>query len=373
MPERPKEVSLPNILSEEERRLRDLERQLLRLPESTKPLETFEDGSPLGPTRFLNFGTGIQSILRSEGYVEISAASGLEFDAIVDESLAASDPTNRHFRGIGEALTYLNSIGLTEAGVAVRSGTYNETANWNTPAVVRLFGIRGSARTTISTGGRINSTPVRWTWGPDADGDFRPLDISDLHVDNMFIEPGAMTGHGDVGPFDTLTAYNCNFTWNLPVSPFEFCNNFYGHNCQFDFVGPAGTRVLARNEAIMSNCDVAIRGSSGAALTIILGASNLIAMGGQWFCSSVSSITLPVRFKVDVQKSDGWIGGSSVAGTFTVPATARGSIRCDNSLTDAVAWSVDATAAFTALILNGEFRDVECTGAHESLLIDAYL
>src|SRR5688572_25489461 len=124
------------------RRLRELERHVLRLPDGSNPLQTFESGEPLGDTRFLDFGPGISAALIGDDYVEVSAFSATEFDAVVDSDLTASDPDNRFFIGIGEALTFLGPAGLNlpRAAVLVRGkdpiAFYSETANWTNPGLV---------------------------------------------------------------------------------------------------------------------------------------------------------------------------------------------------------------------------------------------
>lgn len=81
------------------------------------PLQTLENGQPLGPTRYLDFGPGLTATLIGKDYVRVDGAgpggSG-GWDAICDCSLAASIPEERLFKGIGEAIQYcFNTLGMT--------------------------------------------------------------------------------------------------------------------------------------------------------------------------------------------------------------------------------------------------------------------
>lgn len=89
MPERPNPPNLETWMNDIGRRLRDVERQRLRLPPGADPLQTFENGSPLGDTRFLDFGAGLSARLVGDDYVVVDGSSGgKEYATLV---VAASD------------------------------------------------------------------------------------------------------------------------------------------------------------------------------------------------------------------------------------------------------------------------------------------
>lgn len=76
MPDRPVDPTLVSIMNNALERLRAVERRTLQLPEDASPLQTFEDGSPLGDTRFLSFGEGLVANLVGDDYVEVTGTGG---------------------------------------------------------------------------------------------------------------------------------------------------------------------------------------------------------------------------------------------------------------------------------------------------------
>lgn len=192
-----------------------MQREVLRLPEGTDPLQTYENGRPLGETRFLDFGTGIAATLIGDDYVRITGLTALsaEYDAIVDSTIPATDtglvpPVFK--TSPGEALTYLSSIGLTRANVFVRPGTYTETANVTPPASVFLYGAPGGSEALVTWNRGANLTMSATSW----------------HIENISIGLSSMT---------TLN------------TPFGTPSRFYAVNCLFSFTNTAGGSVALGN------------------------------------------------------------------------------------------------------------------------------
>lgn len=136
-PSDPRDVTA--YLNDVQRRLTDVERKLFRLPPGADALQTFEDGSPLGDTRFLNFGAGVGATLVGDGYVEITG-SGSRWGTVV---VAATDT---HSAGKGaadvvctgtadqtkldEAVAALQELDIPRGEIVLLEGTYNLTDEW---------------------------------------------------------------------------------------------------------------------------------------------------------------------------------------------------------------------------------------------------
>lgn len=365
------------FLNDTLRRLRELERTVLRLPESTDPLQTFENGSPLGETRFLDFGPGIQSTLIGNDFVRVSADAGeMVFDALVDAAQTTNESA-RVFSGIGEALTYLaNTVGLTHAGVAVRNGTYTETANWATPGVVRLFGIRGMSKDSI---GGIDSEVAaedmpHWDWDT-----FRPSAQSHMDMDNIFVTCGTLAGGGGIPPFDALTAHNClfDFTTTFPTDV-AFCNFFAGLECQFSFTGNGGTARTWCVKGGYVDCNIVLICSATTSPTFILGSTHLFIQGGRLGARGTNSgniITLSLPANTFIQAMDSQdaeaTGTTTVNRRFFVNSGGRVSIHMTTADAAPQAnWQVIATAAFESLELIGNFDVLTISGAHKACSLD---
>lgn len=188
---------------------------MLRLPDGSDPLQTFEGGRPLGDTRFLNFGPGIQGTLIGDDFVQISASAGIgsPWDAVVDANAAGgTDEANRIFLGIGEALTYLTGLGLTRANVFVRPGAYVETVNVTPPASVFLFGAPGGSEALV-------------TWDRTTN-DNKTMSATNWHLCNIKM---------DLRGFTSVTT---------PFGP--AVARFYAENCAFNF----GDNVAASSLAL---------------------------------------------------------------------------------------------------------------------------
>lgn len=176
------------------------------------------------------------------------------WDAIVDSTLPASDPDNRLFLGIGEALTYLGPTGLNlnRALVLVRPGTYTEAANWTSPVQVVLFGATG------------NPNAVEW----------RVATFSNLTTSakwsayNIFFSQSAVPASDCLG-FD-LFAYNCIFDHSGTATSFRWVSErVYTSNC----VLSNGLRPMAANAVVHHELDV-----NGSSSTITL-PTRFVAVG----------------------------------------------------------------------------------------------
>jgi hypothetical protein len=160
-----------------------------------------------------------------EDYLTVAAAAvGSYFDAIVDGNLSASDPTNRQFIGIYEAVSYLGSLGLVNVTIGVKPTTsataYTETASiTNAPAKVRIIaaGIGGSF-TQTPTG----TTPVQWLLNG------RSANFATLQVEGITMRNSNSLSNGAADLFNStltrLVLINCavfastNFTQLNAVS-----------------------------------------------------------------------------------------------------------------------------------------------------------
>lgn len=116
--------------------------------------QVLDEGVDQGDAGSFNYtGAGV-SVSVAGGVATITIAGAttrFELDAVVDMTLAVSDPANRYFKGIGEALTYIRTtLGQTErAVVLVRShptqtnpglgNRYQETGNVTAPNEVYLI------------------------------------------------------------------------------------------------------------------------------------------------------------------------------------------------------------------------------------------
>lgn len=221
---------------------RALSRQMLLDGGGIGPLQTFEDGSPLGDTRFLNFGEGVNAVLTADGYVEVTASTGGGggFDFIADANAGASDTSASPpiFLGIGEALTYLDSLGFTRAFGLVRDGTYTETGNWTNPGTVYLFG----------TSEMQSTAPIIWDHG-----DFSGSASTSWHIANVSLEFG--TGVGKLSAFGGSGHFlhfdNCRFNLASLQAGFTVGNgdgSVY-RSCQFVDIRRLGNIVE------LVNCD----------------------------------------------------------------------------------------------------------------------
>lgn len=358
------------------RRLRELERLNLLLPEGTDPLQTFEDGHPMGDTRFLDFGSGIQSTLIGNDFVRISADAGeMVFDALVDNSLVASEPNQRKFVGIGEALTYLSTtVGLASVAVFVRatSTNYVETANWGTPSKVFLFGGRGDYGDTSSPS--ITDPNVQWDWNG-----FRPTSAAILHIENFQqIEPkaGASGGAFTTAPITLLTARNTYFIFSHTGGTAYFCSSAYFEMCAFNFTPGSGTtqQNICSSSGTFVQCDGQQSPGASGTLTVVPAALQLLMIGCRWNAIDAGThfLTLPVHANIDLTYAKNRQPTSAPQGrvTINVASASRTKITLHQETTSGD-YGVSATSSFLELALYGHCAVATITGTHTSVIIDA--
>lgn len=285
------------------------------------------------------------------------------WDAIVDGALTASDPDARQFKGIGEALDWLYTnvpfMNNTESTCAiyVRNGNngvlgraiYTETADWDSPADVLLFG-GGPGDAGLA------GTSAGFDWRP---GNFNPLQANTQYTlyncgnlnivkttggfewGNLKLINSVMNSSNSSGSdiFSVVECHNSSFFNGIPnrLGTYVWFDNCYlDQNAQA--TAPAGT---AGGVLVMTGCRLAGTGT----------------------------INLPQRFHIDV-RGDNATGGLGPMPGFVVPTGASavvGYIKVSECISTAP--SVTATDAFGSLILEGEFLTVVATGAHDVLMI----
>lgn len=289
MPDRPSDPrDAAEFLNQTLARLRAVERQVTRLPDDADPLQVFESGSPLGDTRFLDFGAGLLATLIGDNYVRVDAqpSSGTAWDAIVDASLTTSDPDEKLFKGIGEAITYcFSTLGLTgRVNIFIRPGTYTETANiTSTPTSVYLFG----APPGEDFAGTATSSVV---W---ALGNFQANFTGGISMQNMRVTFGT-----HATPFGTNTRLFCDnvaFTLTGVSASLRLggTSGFaYYTNCTFD-----GMRILGRM-VLMVDSDIGARPETATLADTMFMGRNLSVYGGTstttWNLPNFCSIQLGV-------------------------------------------------------------------------------
>jgi hypothetical protein len=318
VPDRPVPPSLPVTLNDILARERALERRTLALlaEQGGIPLQTFEDGQPLGDTRFLNFGAGVRATLTGDGFVTVTGDAGGQggWDAIVDSSLSASAPADRLFLGIGEALSALATLGLTRALVLVRPGAYTEAANFTTPQDVFLFGAVASSEGATAT-----------TW---ALAGFGGSGWNALRIHHIAVSSGTKSG-----PFFGQSAVSA-------ASP----SSFWGHavrltndnaaalviarfRCQITFGRFDGTGMLqycgeSGAFAYCDNCQQLVQGSSFSAMGSTT--SQLYLTNYLFSVASSLTMTLPANAMVHgFCQSNGWGWGNVASGALTLTGTGR--------------------------------------------------
>lgn len=358
MPARPETPGFIEKLRDFERRLTDTERQVLFPDDEDTDLQVYENGNLLGPVDFLDFGNSLQASLIGDRYVRVDGvASELELDAIVDGTLAVSDPDSRYFLGIGEALTYLaNVVGLTSCIVGVRPWSnpgaaigYEETADWTMPLQTRLFGMRGASPPVQAV---AEGNGFAWTIG-NFKGRTPAAAIPDLRIENCITlqirQTTADLRFGTVWMYDTYV--------DRTTSGGYFCGSFYGVGCTFDFV--AGDPRLAQFRAQIQISDLGRIGTG------ILAGTALEMIGCVW---GGGVITLPAFFHIDCYVSVSFRAPSFPAPpSLVVPNNGFGYINIPSS----AGATVTATNNFGPLVLEGGFNTLTLTGSHLSLRINA--
>lgn len=359
------------------RQMREVQRRLL--DENAFPLlQTFENGTPLGDTLGINFGAGIRATLTDNKYIEVtgSAGGGSYLDALVDQDGFAASNTNAtppEFRGIGEAMDYLDSLGLVNCVIGVRGSTttYDEAADWNSPFNVRLIALRAGG-SLFGQGGSIR--PVIWDWN-----DFQPNIQINLQVEGFADFTPHSFGASPGALFSNLYLIDSGMSITAQGGTAFLCSKFMAVASNVDVISDAGTVRLASSDAMFYDTDILTNVSLGGSYTFIpVGTSGinpqLFIGASRWGITSSSgtlTVTLPLVFDIDVNESPRRMSSTTVSDQIilTVPSSGAGRIRAGVSGT-APHFVVNATSAFDTLDLDGPgVLAGTINGAHHHLVI----
>lgn len=299
-------------------------------------------------------------------------ATAPQFDAVVDEILPVSLPTKREFMDIGEALAYLDGLGMESVNILVRDGSYVEAANFASPAHVHLFGLRGGAGTAA---GLSDGQSISWELGG-----FRPLN-SLLTRPNFYIHNfgnfnlGAQTTQ----PFDNLQLWNtymqCNGVWAVPLCTWLVATDSMIHVSQTKTLASGALGGGRLGMAFLSNTEVDIGGQAGSGADVILG-TDALYHDGSLICFSNSgthNLFLPPRFEIVVR--DPSLRNRSAAsslGTLNliVGVDSQGRIDTVGMGFTPGSYNVTSASATDKLRLEGPFNTIDISGACDDLHLD---
>lgn len=287
------------------------------------------------------------------------------WDAVVDNSAVASDPENRLFQGIGEALEYLNGLGLVSVGVAVRATTtvYVETADWNTPARVQLYGIRGDFPVSSS------SARTSWDWN-----DFQPVGGENLHIANFSnVQPKAISGT----IFTNLAASKTRFRLTHSGTTTYLSDLGYYEGCTFNFVsGSSAEMRVASTHLETIGCDFQQLPSQGGTQNLRPCPTFWLARGCMWQADDSGTKNLIVE-DCDIDLTSG-IGrqDTHVGDGFTTINAAGARMRISLKNLNATAandftFNLTNSSTFDWMEIYGDIGLVTITGSHDGLLISA--
>lgn len=380
MPDRPSNPEeMPTYFQDWARRIRALERQRFQFPDGADTiLQTFESGTPLGDTRFLDFGANLRATLIEDDYVQVDGVGGgeLVFDALVDKTRGTSDPENRIFVGIGEACAYLkNTVGLTHSVViAVRpdvfapssNGAYQETADWDSPENVRLFGLRGARFFSYTNEDDAFSWDI---------GNFHPTTSVNLLIENCHQFEVNKTSAG-VGSDSTMfnqvhlvnTWLDCSNSHTAAL--FGQLNMFH---CSCDFRTGGGTMRVAKYFAFWMQTRMTVR-TAGTFVPVSETTGGILVWRDcqmQYGGGGGGSISLPQMSDIDLSDILPGPAGSSSIPPFTVPASAD-LFFTNRSPNFSGAPNITAASTFDRMELSGVFGDLTISGAHEYLKVEGW-
>lgn len=154
-----------------------------------------------------------------EDYLTVAAAAvGSFFDAIVDGTLSTSDSSNRIFKGIMEAVSYLGALGKTDVTIGVKPAGltgYQETASVTTgiPTRVRLIGAGQAPANTDSS-----SNVVVW----DLRG--RRFEFVQIMCENMTLRSSNALSNGATDLFNSASMTNLTLINCMVLSNSTFMN-----------------------------------------------------------------------------------------------------------------------------------------------------
>lgn len=384
MPDRPQDPTLATILSDHAQRLRMVER--LGSAEGLvvaggQCMDAHGVGTAADPLILqprVDPDPANQLACSSDGLF-VGGGQSVGWDAVVDGTIVASDPDARLFQGIGEALTYLDGLGLESANVFVRNNhtnysgsgnlAYTETANWNSPSAVFLFGARGGQG---SVGATQQQTGISWNIGA-----FRPIVAGaaftppDYYVHNF--------AEWSIGAISTANAFRAIHLYDTRLASAvawatPLCQDFVAIESSLDFIN---SRTLASNVCYLTQCDVALRATSGANATHVLGGNVLNVTNSALFDGHAGggtrTLALPDRVEMEIRSATSLenFSGIGAGGSLllSVPALCQGYIRC----TDVVGTSfyrISGTAGVDKLTLEGNYGSISLTGGAQALRLD---
>lgn len=339
MPDRPSAPSVTNVLNEHAARLRAVER--IAFPPST--ITTSAGGT-------------------------VTGAIISEWDAVVDSSLIKSDPVNRQFKGIYEALNYLGvTLGLTRAWVLIELGdgtTYTEAAGLSAGTLrdVYLYGHD------YEPGGSV----PRIAWNPKGDF-FANSTTSTIGVENLLVafnqdtslfantsdlitrnaifemqgSSSSITVGGNVYAFDTSFISN-KTNGTLTIGGGVLMVALYG--CELHGLAPSSIIQVGNGGMPAAWVDVSVLGSSGATASINFATAkafvrtaptNLTRVGGG------GVVLININVTVD------FFGDFSSASNVNINTTGYVCLRANcSTLTVAAACILDFTGFFDHLVVS---------------------
>lgn len=225
------------------------------------------------------------------------------FDAIVDVNLSASDPANRNYRGIYEALTDLDAEGYVSAVIAVRPGIYTETAACTIGTTLQRVALVGFAHGTGVTG---SAEDIIWRQVNNIltmSGDGRILRMSDIRMEP---QSGTQTSLFSVGQ---LFMTRCEISgWSGGASQSVGCTFGFYHDCLFGGLMNWGSYVQ------MTNCEWQPSRSGGSAKTQTVAGSRIHATGlVVSLVNGLHTATLPAQATINGYMTTTIIQGSGAS------------------------------------------------------------
>lgn len=293
------------------RRLRDVERRRVRMPDGADPLQTFEDMNPLGDTRFLDFGAGLIATPIGDDFVRVTGSSGAlsPWDAIVDASIAATDTTATPpiFKDSpGEAMTFLSSLGYTHANIFIRNGDYTEAANWDQPVSVVLFGTETGRSSQFATSGqvvwRISNKAANLTTGRN------------IITMNMTVRASSTSVSGAIGT--NWWGINCvvHSQDSVPVGYYYVSDFVTLESCMLNVLPKLGG-ISSGTSVHLNDCDIEMDGKS---VTLpdrfVLENGNLQGNGDTWTVGATMA-SIDVRADQILGGSGGITASLAIAGS----------------------------------------------------------
>lgn len=246
-----------------------------------------------------------------ESHLGLLAGQTGPYDAIVDANLTSSDPANRNYRGIYEALTDLDADGYVGAVIAVRPGTYAETAACTVTTLKRVTLVGFSHGTAVSD----SADQIIWQQANNIftmSGDTRVLIISGFRI-----EPLAGTQTQLFSVSQLFMSRSEIHDWDGGASQSVGCTYGYYHDCLFDGLMNWGSYVQ------LTNCDWIPARSGGGSKTQTIASVRIHATGlVVGLVNGNHTATLPAQATIDGYMTDQIIAGSGPSLGFTFAQSA---------------------------------------------------